>query len=208
MPSNSISDPPIQDDDYENDDYVNDSSSYDNSGYNAAPYALASNLSRLGYALARSHAQAAVGVSQIVGGVLTSIIDAANVSSRPFHPFAGTSSYDDTRRQGSPSQRGTRDDDRRDRPRPRRAHSSGPAAATNVVNDGMNQAVADALDTFSRVADDFAQNYAPSEPRRSASDRDGPRRRARTSREDVRRTGEHAADTVADAAARVEGKTK
>jgi hypothetical protein len=213
MPIDSTVDTSNQDDDYESDDFATDNSGY-NSGYNAPPYAFAANLGRLGYALARSHAQAAVGVSQIVGGVLTSLIDAANVSAMPFHPNAGPAPYDDTRgreRDRGPAPRSARDDDGRDRPRQRRY--SGPADAANVVNDGMNRAVADALQTFSRAAEDFAQSYAPSGPRRSAPDRsapdrDEPPRRARATREEVRRTGEHVADTVANAAARVENKTK
>jgi hypothetical protein len=202
MPATNNPEPIVNPDDEFDDEAGFDNSSDGSGNYNAAPYALASNLNRLGYALARSHAQAAVGVSQIVGGVLTSLIDAANVSSRPFHPYAGSYPDDGRRR--------TRD---RDTPRQRRAAAGGPTAASGVVTDGINQAVADALHTFSRVADDFAQNYAPGDSvRRSTRDRDRdepePRRRARTTREDVRRAGEHMADAVGDAANRVETKNK
>jgi hypothetical protein len=206
MPGSNNPDPNV-DEEFDDEAGYEGSHAYDSS-YNAAPYALVSNLNRLGFALARSQAQAAVGVSQIVGGVLTSLIDAANVSTRPFQPYAGY--YPDEARRRSGDRR-PRDDDEREVARLRRMAAGGPMAASSVVTDGINQAVADALHTFSRAAADFAQSYAPGEPsRRPTRDRDEPepRRRGRTTREDVRRAGEQVVESAGDAAARVETKNK
>lgn len=227
-------------DDYE-DAYAYDpyTSSYGAYGFGVPPYAIASNLSRLGYALARSRTQTAVGISQIIGGVLTSLIDAAYVSAPPFQAYgmgmqgygyagaygpggypgaapgpAGYGAYDQDRSRPRPAAAAGRADDGRryydpDHPANRRRphhYGYGPGAATGVVTDGMNRAVADALRTFSRAAEDFAYSYTPPPPPQPWP----PRRRrdaAPPPAEGVRSAGHEAAQSARDAASRVESSS-
>ena len=194
-------------DDDQYDDDVGFDPRYDPYAY-MPPYAITANLNRLGYALARSQTQTAVGVSQLIGGVLTTLIDAGFVASRPFQPYAGYDPYGaDPYRGGAPppsqgqGQAGSRRRDARGD-----GYGYGPAAATGVVTDGLNQAVADALYTSSRAAQDFASSYAPFDPRGAPPRREAPAgRHKRSARADVRQAADDASAASDDAASRVQG---
>ena len=194
-------------DDDQYDDDVGFDPRYDPYAY-MPPYAITANLNRLGYALARSQTQTAVGVSQLIGGVLTTLIDAGFVASRPFQPYAGYDPYGaDPYRGGAPppsqgqGQAGSRRSDARGY-----GYGYGPAAATGVVTDGLNQAVADALYTSSRAAQDFASSYAPFAPRGAPPRREAPAgRHKRSARADVRQAADDASAASDDAASRVQG---
>jgi len=194
-------------DDDQYDDDVGFDPRYDPYAY-MPPYAITANLNRLGYALARSQTQTAVGVSQLIGGVLTTLIDAGFVASRPFQPYAGYDPYGaDPYRGGAPppsqgqGQAGSRRRDARGY-----GYGYGPAAATGVVTDGLNQAVADALYTSSRAAQDFASSYAPFDPRGAPPRREAPAgRHKRSARADVRQAAADASAASDDAASRVQG---
>ena len=238
-------------------DYDDDTATYGaqvNYGYGMPPYALAASLGQLGYAVARSHTQAAVGVSQIIGGVLTSLVDASYVGTRPFQPYAPATAgaygpaprqrragrtgeasgreragepYDEpygrTRtgaygreraggeRAGGERHGRERDGGERDGTRGRRADYGyyGPGAATSVVNEGLNRAVSDALNTFARAAEDFATSYAPGRaaPPPPSREEQAARRAARRSADDVRAAADDAAQAGKAAAGDVERRS-